>query len=117
MFLANREFGLSLWQDYGFDVVADMIADDYSGSVDAIFSKYLMSDTENIQRNKELKAGIKKLYPKIGCIKVSSVYQGSKEPSFLIYALQESADLLTTIRELGYEYEQDSVLYSRNNRA
>ncbi len=65
-----------------------MIANDYSGSVDAIFSKYLMSDAENIQRNKELKAGIKKLYPKIGYIKVNGVYLGGKEPSFLIYALQ-----------------------------
>ncbi len=103
--MANREFRLSLWQDYGFDVAADMIADNYSGSVDAIFSKYLMSDAESIQRNKELKADIKKLYPKIGYIKVNGVYLGGKEPSFLIYALQEDAVLLTTIRELGYEYE------------
>ncbi|EMG92877.1 hypothetical protein HMPREF1403_00097 [Helicobacter pylori GAM201Ai] len=51
-----------------------------------------MSDAENIQRNKELEADIKKLYPKIGYIKVNGVYQGSKEPSFLIYAL--GADLL-----------------------
>ncbi|EMG99729.1 hypothetical protein C2R77_05925 [Helicobacter pylori] len=90
--LANREFKLGLWQDYGFDTAADMIVDYYSGSVGAIFSKYLMSDAENIQRNKELKADIKKLYPKIGYIKVNGVYQGSKEPSFLIYAL--GADLL-----------------------
>ncbi|RVY64188.1 hypothetical protein [Helicobacter pylori] len=59
-----------------------------------------MSDTENAQRNKELEADIKKLYPKIGYIKVNGVYQGSKDSSFLIYAL--GVDLLTTIRELGY---------------
>ncbi len=72
-----------------------------------------MSDAENAQRNKELEADIKKLYPKIGYIKVNGVYQGSKEPSFLIYAL--GVDLLTTIRELGYQYEQDSVVYSISN--
>ncbi|GAA8270517.1 hypothetical protein HpDR2_01690 [Helicobacter pylori] len=44
---------MGLWQDYGFDTAADMIVDYYSGSVGAIFSKYLMSDAENIQRNKE----------------------------------------------------------------
>ncbi|WP_217583060.1 DUF3293 domain-containing protein [Helicobacter pylori] len=69
-----------------------------------------MSDAENTQRNKELEADIKKLYPKIGYIKVNGVYQGSKEPSFLIYAL--GVDLLTIVRELGYKYEQDSVVYS-----
>ncbi|WP_164872258.1 hypothetical protein [Helicobacter pylori] len=42
---------------------------------------------------------ILKNYPKIGYIKANGVYQGSKEPSFLIYAL--GVDLLTTIRELG----------------
>ncbi|GAA8171754.1 hypothetical protein UBN96_09320 [Helicobacter pylori] len=72
-----------------------------------------MSDAENTQRNKELEADIKKLYPKIGYIKVNGVYQGSKEPSLLIYAL--GVDLLTTIRELGYQYEQDSVVYSTSN--
>ncbi|GAA7666633.1 hypothetical protein ckin74_14690 [Helicobacter pylori] len=72
-----------------------------------------MSDAENIQRNKELEADIKKLYPTIGYIKANGVYQGSKEPSFLIYAL--GADLLTIIRELGYQYEQDSVVYSTSN--
>ncbi|WP_240729596.1 hypothetical protein [Helicobacter pylori] len=51
---------------------------------------------------------ILKSYPKIGYIKVNGVYQGSKEPSFLIYVL--GVDLLTTIRELGYQYEQDSVV-------
>ncbi|MGN8372766.1 hypothetical protein ACR9JM_01260 [Helicobacter pylori] len=50
---ANREFKLSLWQDYGFDTAADMVVDYYSGSVGAIFSKYPMSDAENAQRNKE----------------------------------------------------------------
>ncbi|QQW71297.1 hypothetical protein HG582_04835 [Helicobacter pylori] len=51
---ANREFKLSLWQDYGFDTAADMIVDYYiSGSVGTILSKYLMSDAENAQRNKE----------------------------------------------------------------
>ncbi|EJB84293.1 hypothetical protein [Helicobacter pylori] len=60
-----------------------------------------------------MEADIKKLYPKIGYIKVNGVYQGSKEPSFLIYAL--GVDLLTTIRELGYQYEQDSVVYSTSN--
>ncbi len=49
-----------------------------SGSVGTIFSKYLMSDAENTQRNKELEADIKKLYPTIGYIKVNGVYQGSK---------------------------------------
>lgn len=49
-----------------------------SGSVGAILSKYLMSDAENAQRNKEWEADIKKLYPKIGYIKVNGVYQGSK---------------------------------------
>lgn len=37
-----------------------------------------MSDAENTQRNKEWEADIKKLYPKIGYIKVDGVYQGSK---------------------------------------
>ncbi len=106
-----------MWQDYGFDTATDMIVGYYGGSVDAIFSQYLMSEAENVQRNKELEAEIKKRYPKIGCIKVNGVYLGSKEPSFLIYALQESADLLTTIRGLGDKYEQDSVLHSGNDRA
>ncbi|WP_231899491.1 hypothetical protein [Helicobacter acinonychis] len=108
---------MSLWQDYGFDTAIDMIVDYYSGSVDAIFSQYLMSEAENVQRNKELEADIKKLYPKIGYLKANGVYLGSKEPSFLIYALQESADLLTTIRGFGYKHKQDSVLHSRNERA
>ncbi|MFP6152545.1 hypothetical protein ACLGBA_07155 [Helicobacter pylori] len=56
---------------------------------------------------------ILKSYPKIGYIKVNGVYQGSKELSFLIYAL--GADLLTIIRELGYQYEQNSVVYSTSN--
>ncbi|WP_241884964.1 hypothetical protein [Helicobacter pylori] len=60
-----------------------------------------------------MEADIKKLYPKIGYIKVNGVYQGSKEPSFLIYAL--GVDLLTTIRELGYQYEQNSVVHSTSN--
>ncbi len=51
--LARREFKLRLWQDYGFDSATDMIADYYSGLVDAISYKYLMSDAENIQRDKE----------------------------------------------------------------
>ncbi|RKV30405.1 hypothetical protein DD751_05575 [Helicobacter pylori] len=50
---ANREFKLSLWQDYGFDTAADMIVDYYKWVCCAIFSKHLMSDTENAQRNKE----------------------------------------------------------------
>ncbi|WP_276146288.1 hypothetical protein [Helicobacter pylori] len=44
---------MSLWQDYGFDTAADMVVDYYNGSVGAIFSKHLMSDAENAQRNKE----------------------------------------------------------------
>ncbi|WP_259458251.1 hypothetical protein [Helicobacter pylori] len=44
---------MSLWQDYGFDTAADMIVDYYKWVCCAIFSKHLMSDTENAQRNKE----------------------------------------------------------------
>ncbi|MGL2496935.1 hypothetical protein ACOWN7_06060 [Helicobacter pylori] len=56
---------------------------------------------------------ILKSYTQKSVIKVNGVYQGSKEPSFLIYAL--GADLLTIVRELGYKYEQDSVVYSTSN--
>lgn len=67
---------LRIWYRHRYD--CSMIVDYYSGSIGAIFSKYPMSDAENAQRNKEWEADIKKLYPKIGYIKVNGVYQGSK---------------------------------------
>ncbi|AFI03528.1 hypothetical protein [Helicobacter cetorum] len=111
---ANRDFKLSLWSDLGFDKATDKIVEYYSGRAD-IPKKYLVSDEENTQRNRNLEADIKALYPKIGYIKVNGIYQGSKEPSFLIYALQEGVNLLGVLKELGYKYEQDSVLYSKSN--
>ena len=93
----------------------------------AELSRYENSRAENRARTKSLEADLIKLskdsknkLPRLGYIKVTGRYkeegstQVSIENSFFVFAIDKKLNLKDILIDLGYKYEQDSVVVGQN---
>lgn len=113
---AFRKYKDHLFKDYSIAEVIFM-----ERTRNQILENYRISKNENLKRDKQLRAILKKLRDKLGYIKVDGMYKESgsfemkKEISYFVYTLDPSFDLKSFLLDLGRQFNQDSIAYAQKN--
>lgn len=113
---AFRKYKDYLFEEYSIEEVIFM-----ERTRNKILESYRISKSENLKRDKQLRAILKELRSKLGYIKVDGIYKESgsfeskREISYFVYTLDHSFDLKSFLLYTGRNFNQDSIAYAQKN--